>query len=168
MSTVAKLTSPNPSFPEPDFGLIAQSTKDISRLAVFTTDKLMAVMDKAQRASAYALDLQTVIGEELVALSTKVQNLDFKDLFSQLAEIDDELAKGNLSTEDTEAAKAARQELADVFGGGIGETKGKLRTAASRVQQKAAETGGVVLAERAAEILKQHQSRQPELPRRSP
>ncbi|MBC8164717.1 MAG: alpha-xenorhabdolysin family binary toxin subunit B [Bryobacteraceae bacterium] len=162
MSNVATFASPYPSYPEPDFSLIAQSTKDISRLAVFRTDK-MAIMDKAKRASSYALDLQTAMGEDLVSLSTKVQNLDFRELFGQLAEIDAELAKGKLSAEETEAAEGAREELAGVFATGIRETKGKLRDAAAKVKQKAAETRGVVLAERTQETLTEHQQRQPGL-----
>lgn len=65
MSNVTPI-APLTSYSEPDFSLIAQSTKDISRLAVFQTEKLMSVMDKAQRASGYALDLDKVMGEGLV------------------------------------------------------------------------------------------------------
>jgi hypothetical protein len=156
MADVLKFTNP-----EPDFGLIAQSTKDISRLAFFQTDKMQGVQEKAQRVSAYALDLQTILGEELVSLSTKVQNLDFRELFSQFAEIDQELAKGTLSAKDSVAAKEARAELEGLFGSGISETKGKLRAAALKVQQKAAEISGVVLAERTEETLKRHQALKP-------
>jgi len=121
----------------------------------------MAVMDKAQRASGYALDLNTAIGEELVAVSTKLQNLDFSDLFSQLSEIDDELAKGTLKPDDIREAQAARQELEGVFANGIRDTKGKLRQGAARLVDKTAELTGVVLAERTREVLSQHQERQP-------
>jgi len=163
VSNVATFASPYPSFPEPDFGVIVQSTKDISRLAVFRSEKLMAVMDKAQRASGYALDLNTAIGEELVGVSTKFQNLDFSDLFSQLSEIDDELSKGKLSAEEIKEAQGARQELEGVFANGIRDTKGKLRQGAARVSQKTSELTGVVLAERTKDTLAQHEDRQPSI-----
>jgi hypothetical protein len=124
---------------------------------------MMAVMDKAQRASGYALDLQTIVGEELVSLSAKVQNLDFRDLFGQLTEIDGELAKGTLNAEERQAAMEAREELAGVFANGIRDTRTKLRDAAKRIQDKAAEVSGVVLAERTRDLLAQHQQQQPQL-----
>ncbi len=163
MTDVTTFTSPNTSYPEPDFGLIAQTTKDISRLAIFQTDKMKGVTEKAERVSAYALDLQTILGEELVPLSTNVQSLDFTELFSSLTEIDRELASGKLSAEDTEEAKAAREELVGIFGAGIRGTRTKLRTAATRIQEKATEIGRVVLAERAQETLNRHLEKQPKL-----
>jgi hypothetical protein len=163
VSNVATFASQYPSYPAPDFGVIVQSTKDISRLAVFRSEKMMAVMDKAQRASTYALDLNTIIGEELVAVSTKLQNLDFGDLFSQLSEIDAELAGGGLSPEDKKEALSARDELTGVFANGIRDTKGKLRQGADRVGQKVAELTGVVLAERTRDTLAVHEQRQPEI-----
>jgi hypothetical protein len=163
MTSISTFKSAGASFPEPDFGLIAQSAKDISRLAIFQTDKMAGVTAKAQRVSSYALDLQTILGEELVSLSTNVQGLDFRELFGQLTEIDEELAKGNLSAEDSEAAKGAREELVGVFGGGIRDTRTKLRAAAAKVEEKTAEIGGVVLAERAQETLTRHKDRQPKI-----
>src|SRR4030095_2853990 len=141
MSNVTPIASAITSYPEPDFGLIVQSTKYISRLAAFQTDKMMAVMDKAQRASTYALALDPVLGEELVSISTKAQNLDFRELFGQLAEIDSELAKGKLSPAEVKAAQGAREELTGLFAGQISDIKGKLRNAATHVKQKAAEIG---------------------------
>lgn len=163
MSNVATFASPYPSYSEPNFSTIAQSTKDISRLAVFRSAKLMAVMDKAQRASGYALDLNNVVGEELVALSAKIQNLDFGDLFDQLAEIDRELAKPGLSAQEVQEIQTAREELVGVFANGIRETRAKLRQSAGRISQKAAEVSGVVLAERTRESLADHQKRQPDI-----
>jgi len=163
MSNVTPIATAVTSYAEPDFSLIAQFIKDISRLAVFQTDKLMAVMDKAQRTSGYALDLDKALGEQLVAVSTKAQSLDFSDLFSQLAEIDGELAKGKLSPSEVKAAKEAREELTGLFGTRIVDLKATLRQAAGAVKQKAAEVRGVVLAERTQETLTEQKSRQPEL-----
>jgi hypothetical protein len=162
MSNVTPI-APLTSYSEPDFSLIAQSTKDISRLAVFQTEKLMSVMDKAQRTSGYALDLDKVMGEGLVSVSTQVQNLDFAELFSQLTEIDNEIAKGQLSPAEVKAAQAAREEQTGLFATRISETKAKLRNAATKVKEKAAEVRGVVLAERTQEALAHQQQLQPGL-----
>ena len=163
MSNVTPFASPLTSYSEPDFSLIVQSTKDISRLAVFQTDKMMAVMDKAQRVSGYARNLDNVLGDELVSVSTKAQNLDFAVLFSQLAEIDRELAKGKLSPADVKAAQEARAEQTGLFAIQISDIKAKLRLAAAEVREKADEVRGVVLAERTQETLTQQQNRQPDL-----
>lgn len=161
MKEVKKFTPAG--YPTPDFGLIAQSTKDISRLVFFQTDKMQGVQEKAKRVSSYALDLQTILGQELIGLSTQVENLDFKELFGQLGEIDTELAKGTLSADDKQSAKEARQELVSVFTGGIVGTIEKLRESAAKLKTKTGEISAVVLAERTAETLKQAQSRQPEI-----
>ena len=161
MSNVATFASPYPSYSEPDFKTIAQSTKDISRLAVFRSAKLMAVMDKAQRASGYALDLNNVVGAELVALSTKVGNLDFGDLFGQLAAIDGEVAKPGLSAQDVQDLQDAREELVGLFANSIRDTKAQLRQSAIKITEKSAEVSGVVLAERTRETLTDHENRQP-------
>lgn len=150
-------------YPTPDFALIAQSTKDISRLVFFHTDKMEGVQEKAKRVSSYALEAQNVLGQELISLSTKVENLDFKDLFAQLTEIDTELAKGTLSAEDKQAAQEARAELVTVFTSGIVGTIEKLRESADKMKGQTREIGTVVLAERVAETLKQAQGRQPEI-----
>jgi hypothetical protein len=163
MKEAMKFSPATTVYPAPDFKLIAQSTKDISRLVFFQTEKMEAVQSKAKRVSSYALELQTILGEELISLSTTVESLDFTDVFSQIAEIDRELAKGTLSAEEKEAAREAREEQVSFFAGGIGGTHGKLRDAAVKVQQKAGEIGAVVLAERTEESLKQAQSRQPEI-----
>ncbi|RZL88854.1 MAG: hypothetical protein EOP82_21540 [Variovorax sp.] len=162
MSNVTPLT-PSLTYAEPDFALIAQSTKDISRLAVFQTPKMMAVMDKAQRASTNALALDPVLGEKLVAISTKAQNLDFRELFGQLAEIDQELAKGKLSPADVKAAQGAREELTGLFGTQISDIKATLRNAATGVKQKLGEISAIVLSERTQETLTQQEQRKPEL-----
>src|SRR5258708_8255762 len=163
MSNVTPFASSLTSYSEPHFSLIAQSTKDISRLAVFQTDKLMSVMDKAQRASGYALDLDKVMGEGLVSVSTQAQNLDFGEIFSQLAEIDSEIAKGQLSPAEVKAANAAREEQTGLFATQISDIKAKLRNAAAQVKQKAAEVRGVVLAERTQETLTHQQQLHPAL-----
>jgi hypothetical protein len=163
MSNVTPLVPPTTSYSEPDFKLIAQSTKDISRLAVFQTDKLMNVMDKAQRASGYALDLDQAMAEELVSVSTQARSLDFREIFSQLAELDAEIATGKLSPADVKALEAAREEQTGLFATRISGIKARLRNAASRLKEKANEVRGVVLAERAKELLAQQEQRQPEL-----
>ena len=163
MSNVTPIATAITSHAEPDFSLIVQSIKDISRLVVFQTDKLMAVMDKAKRASVYALNLDKALGEQLIAVSTKAQNLDFSELFSALEEIDSELAKGKLSASEVKATKEAREEQTGLFATRIVDLKATLLKAAADVKQKAAEVRGVVLAERTQETLTQQQQRQPEL-----
>lgn len=163
MPNEVKFALPYPDFPEPDFPLMEQSTKDISRLAGFQTDKMSAVTEKAERVSSYALALQKMLGEELVSLSTKARNLDFRELFNQLTEIDQELAKGTLSAADTASVQEARKELVGVFAGGISDLKSKLRGSAAQVKKKVAEISAVVLAERTEETLNQRKQRQPEL-----
>jgi hypothetical protein len=163
MSNVTPIASPLTSYAEPNFSLIAQSTKDISRLAVFQSENLMAVMDKAQRASRYALDLDKVMGEKLVSISTQAQNLDFTELFNQLAEIDSEIAKGKLSASELKAAKEAREEQSDLFATQIRNIKAQLRSAAGDVKQTAGEVRAVVLAERTQEALKHQEELQPKL-----
>ncbi|MDM0116129.1 alpha-xenorhabdolysin family binary toxin subunit B [Variovorax sp. J22R133] len=163
MSNVTPIATAVTSYAEPDFNLIVQSTKDISRLAVFQTDKMMAVMDKAQRASGYALGLDKALGDQLVAVSTKAQSLDFSEIFSQIEEIDGEIAKGKLSPSEVKAAKEAREEQEGLFAQRIVDLKATLRGAASQLNQKAAEVRGVVLAERTQETLTQQEQRRPEL-----
>ncbi|WP_144138314.1 alpha-xenorhabdolysin family binary toxin subunit B [Paraburkholderia sp. BCC1884] len=163
MSNVTPLVSPTTGYSEPDFHLIAQSTKDISRLAVFQTDKLMIIMDKAKRASGYALDLDKAMAEALVSVSTQAQSLDFREIFGQLAEIDAEIAKGKLSPADIKELEAAREEQSGLFGTRISGMKSKLRNGAAQVIEKANEVRGVVLAERTKELLAQQEQRQPEL-----
>ncbi|MFD1559651.1 alpha-xenorhabdolysin family binary toxin subunit B [Paraburkholderia silviterrae] len=163
MSNVTPFVSPNASYAEPDFSLIVQSTKDISRLAVFQSEQLMTVMDKAQRASGYALDLDKAMAEELVSISTQAKSLDFREIFSQLAEIDAAIATPKLSPSDLKELQAAREEQSGLFATRITGIKAKLRNAADRLNEKAKEVRGVVLAERTKELLAERQQRQPEL-----
>ncbi|MGF6658873.1 hypothetical protein QF000_000517 [Paraburkholderia atlantica] len=163
MSNVTSIASSLTSYSEPDFSLIAQSTKDISRLAVFQSEKLMAVVDNAQRASGYVLDLDKVMGETLVSVSTQAQNLDFTELFSQVAEIDREIAKGKLSAEELKAANEAREEQSDLFATQNRNIKAELRSAAGAVRQKADEVRAVVLVERTQEALAHQEKLQQKL-----
>jgi hypothetical protein len=158
-----RFTSLTTTYPEPDFSVIAQSTKDISRLAFFQTDTMKAVTEKASRVSSYALDLQTIVGEQLVNLSTEVKGLDFQDLFGQLSQIDAELAKGTLSAADKQEVLLARGELETVFSGRVDGLRQKLGTATAAVQGKSDEISAVVLAERVEEALKRATDRKPEL-----
>jgi hypothetical protein len=126
---------------------------------------MAGVTEKAKRASGYALELQRIVGDELVNLSTKVGNLDFADLFGQLTEIDAELRKATLSAADRQAVENARGELTGLFASGVSETKGMLVAAAGTVKGKAAEISGMVLAERAQQTLTQQMELKPELVR---
>lgn len=163
MSNVTPIASRPAAYDEPDFGLVLQFTKDISRLSIFHSTNLIYAMEKAQRASTYALELDQLVGEMLVSLATKANGLEFTELFGQLTEIDHEITKGMLKPEELQAAKEARDEQTSLLGVQLGTLQADLLEAASRIQQKTHELGAVVLSERLQETLAHHKALQPKM-----
>lgn len=158
MATVSKFTPGSASYPEPDFGVLAQATKDISRLRIFKTKSFPVLQEKAQTVTDRVFAMQDLIGSELIALSTDVQKLRFTKTVQQIAEIDEELKKGA-----SDAATEARGELVEYIGNTLGGSATMFRGSARKVQSLSDDIGGVVIAERAEDELARYKSRREEL-----
>lgn len=163
MKSIVNFTTANTNYPEPDFEAIAQSTKDISRLSFFHTEKMKSLQDKALRVSHYALELEEIIGEQLIALLTRIEHIGLEGFFKQLTEIDVELAKGIYDPETIEAAKQARAQLVNLIRQTLDETIGKFRSAAVEVGSQVADISNVVIAQRIEEPLAESQAQSEKL-----
>lgn len=163
MKSIVNFTTANTNYPEPDFGAIAQSTKDISRLSFFNTEKMKSLQDKALRVSTYALELEEIIGDQLIALLTRIEHIGLEGFFRQVTEIDVELAKGTYDPETIEAAKQARAQLVNLIKQTLDEAIGKFRSTAIEVGSQVADISNVVIAERIEEPLAESQAQSEKL-----
>jgi hypothetical protein len=154
MATVDKFTTTSASYPEPDFGVLGQATKDISRLNIFKTRTFPALQEKAQIVTDRVFAMHDLIGSELIALSTNVQSLDLMDTVQQIAEIDEELKVGA-----RDALTEARGDLVGFISDSLGTSATKFSESAGKVQSKSDDIGEVVIVERAEDELARYQSR---------
>lgn len=159
MTTIRKFAPGSAAYAEPDFGLLAQATKDISRLAFFKTDTFPTLQEKAQTVTGRVLAMQDLIGSELVALSTNVRNLGLTDTVQQIAELDEEIRKGAPDPAVTEA----RGELAEFIRDALRRSAARFRESAGTVQSQSDDIGGIVIAERAEDELAKYKFRHDDL-----
>jgi len=160
---VTKFATDSVNYPEPDFQVIYQAIKDISRDPFFNTDEMIILQDKAKRAADYSLALRDLLDTKMVELATKLKGVDESENFSTIAAIDSELAKGTLSESDTKAAKEAREQIQQQINGALSSVLDAFNTAIDEVQSKLDDIGNVVIAERAEDKIKKQQGYQKDL-----
>ncbi|XZG68810.1 alpha-xenorhabdolysin family binary toxin subunit B [Chitinibacteraceae bacterium HSL-7] len=158
MSNVTQISSWPARYDEPDFRLILQSAKDISRLVIFHSDQNSNVMEKAQRISTYCLELDRLVAERLSGIATKAAELDCRELFQFLSEIDHELSGGKLSSDERLSANSARKELLSQLEMQLMDLYASLDEARSDIQKKSGEIQSVILAERIQSSREHHEA----------
>lgn len=163
MADIKKFVTNSVNYPEPDFKVIYQAIKDISRDPFFNTNEMKILQDKAKRVKDYSLDLRDTLDGKMVELATELKGVNVSGNFSTIAEIDKELLKGSLSETDTKAAKEARVQIMKQIDDSLSSVLGNFNKAIDEVQSKINDIGNVIIAERTQDKLKKQKDSHKEL-----
>lgn len=92
--------------PAIDVKKIIQTIRDITRLANFRQERSDVLQERAQRASAYLNNLDKTLRESLPVLLTALNSASGQSYFDALAELNDALARNDLTAQDREMVSA--------------------------------------------------------------
>lgn len=100
MNTVTPIDTPH--FPDIDVRTIIQTIRDVSRLASFRQDRANVLQERAQRVAAYLNNIDKTMRESFPVLLTALNGACGQSYFDALAELNDALARSDLTALDRE------------------------------------------------------------------
>jgi hypothetical protein len=92
----------NPRIPDIDVKKIIQTIRDISRLASFRQNRSDVLQERALRVSAYLNNIDKTMRESFPVLLTALNGATGQSYFDALAELNDALARNDLTAQDRE------------------------------------------------------------------
>lgn len=149
-----------PTFVEPDFNIISQTVKNLSRLPFFKTETMQSLQQKGQRVVGYTQTLDTTLRTILPQRQVQLKNNGLASQFDDLADIQEALQDSSSSADD----RAVLEDEINAIEKDIGQTIQQIRTSfnesASQLDRIVVDIKSVVLQERTEDILADKQSQQ--------
>lgn len=153
MSDTMAFVYVEPQFVEPDFGVISQTVKDLSRLPFFKTDKMQSLQEKGKRVVDYTNNLGDTLRRDLPALLVKVQNNGLQNQFDDLDDIETALQDPETSDEDKQLLETEADGIQQEIQAEITRISTPFADSATEVEGIVSDIESVVIQERAEDVL---------------
>ncbi|MCB0086935.1 MAG: alpha-xenorhabdolysin family binary toxin subunit B [Caldilineaceae bacterium] len=153
MNTSVTFVHVEPLFVQPDFGIIGQTIKNLSRLPFYKTDTMQSLQQKGQRIVNCGQSLDEILRTTLPKRQVQLQNSGLNSQLTSLDEIQAALQDGSLSADNRAALQAEITTIQQEIQAIITKIRTDFANSAAQIDRTVADMRSIVLQERAEDIL---------------